>query len=173
MCLSSHASCNQLASSATVPLISITSPVINELAFTQTVTSCPLMYQVPCTEPVCVTLVKIFAIIRLRRMSFISLSHPVVKAFTLRFTNAVVTHNQPHTGKCPVNFPHTEKITQQVSTLPQHHHSFPGSSQTRNPNAHVPCLNCSKILLVKLNCSRCSLTQTAEHMLSFTKMSLI
>ena len=171
MCLSSCTSCSQLASSATGSLLSTATVVTNKFAFTSTVTSCPLMHQVPCTGSACITFMK---------MSSISLSHPVVKAFTLHFSNMVATHNQPHTGKCPVNFPHTEKITWQVRTLRTigssllwHHHSLPCSSQTLNLNTHVACLNCSGILLVKPNCSRCSLTMAAEHMLSLTMMSLI
>ena len=152
----------------------------NKLTSTKTLTSCLLMHQVPCTGSACVTLAKMSVIIRLRRGSLISSSHPVVKAFTLRFTNVVATRNQPHTEKCPVNFPHTEKITPWLSTqgtvgssLLRRHRSFPCSSQTRNRNTRVPCLNCSGILLVKTNCSRCSLMQAAEHTLSFTKMPSI
>ena len=111
MCLSSCTGHCQFTSSATAPLLSTTTLVANELISTQTVASCLLMHPVPGTGSACVTFAKMSAIIQLTRSSFISLSHPGVKAFTLDFTNVVATHNQPYTGKYPVNFPHTEKIT--------------------------------------------------------------
>ena len=87
-----------------------------------------------------VTLAKMSPIIWARRGSCASSSHPVVMVFARRFTNVVVTHNHPHTGKWPVNFLHTEKTIWWVSlsgttgsSLPRRHRIFPFSAQTHSP----------------------------------------
>ena len=60
---------------------------------------------------------------------------PIVTEFAHHFINVFATWNHPHTSKCPVNFPHREKMLWQVSTLgsggrllPQLHYSLPHSS---------------------------------------------
>ena len=90
--------------------------------------------------------------------SRVSSSHPVVTALALRFTNAAATRSQPHTGRCPVSRPHTEKTARRVSTLgtfgrspSRRHLSLPRYSQTYTPNTRAPLLSCSGLLQVSRN----------------------
>ena len=98
--------------------------------------------------------------------SCVSSSHLVVTALALRFTNAAATRSQPHTGKCPVSRPHTEKTARRVSTLG----TF-GRSPSKlaallpdvYPNTRAPLLSCSGFLQVSPNRSRYVFTWAAEH----------
>ena len=58
-----------------------------------------LIHQSPFTGSSRVTLIKMSLIIWARRGPYTSSSHPVVTVFALHFTNAVATHNHPHTRK--------------------------------------------------------------------------
>ena len=139
------------------PPLSITTPVAKELTSTHTVTSCSSMHQSPYARSV---LHHSSENIQLRRGSCTLPSHPVVTVFALCCINAVATHSQLLTGKCPVNLPHKEKIVWWVITLgsvssspPQCHWSLfiPPSCATS-----VLLLNCSGALHVSPICSWCS-----------------
>ena len=178
MCLSACTSRSQLASSMMAPSYSIATPVARELASTRTVTSWPSVHQSPHAGSVCDDLITISSNIRCNMESCVSLSHPVVTALALRFTNAAATWSHPHTGKCPDSRPHTEKMAWRVSTLgtfgrslSHRHLSLPRSSQTYMPNTRAPPLSCSGFLQVSPNRSRCVFTWAAEHTLSLTNMS--
>ena len=178
MCLSACTGRSQLASSMMAPSYSIATPVARELASTHTVTSWPSVHQSPHAGSVCDDLITISSSIQHNMGSCVSSSHPVVTVLALRFTNAAATRSQPHTGKCPVSRPHTEKTAQHVSTLgtfgrspSRHHLSLPHSSQTYTPNTRAPLLSCSGFLQVSSNRSRCVFTWATEHTLSLTNMS--
>ena len=165
MCLFSWIGCNQLASSAMNPPFSITT---RELVATHSATSCPSTYQSPQEGSTWDALVMISASIRLRRESCISSSHLVVTALALRFTNVVTTRTQPQTNKCPVNFPHREKMLRRVCTLgavgsspSRCHCSRPCSSQMWKLNPRAPFLSRSGSLLVNPNRSKCAFTRAA------------
>ena len=85
---------------------------------------------------------------------------------------------KPHTGKCPVNLPHTEKMVRWLitsggvgSSLPRCYQSLLCFSQMCNPNTHVLPFNCSGALHVSPNCSRCSFKREARHIFSSTNIS--
>ena len=78
-------------------------------------TSWPFAHQSPHAGSVCDDLNTISSSIQCNMGSCVSSSHPVVTAFNLRFTNAAAMLSQPHTGKCPVSRPHTEKMAWRVS----------------------------------------------------------
>ena len=160
---------SQLLSSITAPSYSIATPVARELASTHTVTSRPFTHQSPRAGSVCDDLITISSSIRRNMGSRVSSSHPSVKAFALRFTNAAATRSQPHTGKCPVSRPHTEKMARRVSTLgtcgrspSRHHLNLPRSSQTYTPNTRAPLRSFSGSIFV--NESVCSAAQVKTHL---------
>ena len=128
-------------------MLSTTTPVTSELASTHTVTLCPLMHQSPCARLICTTLVMMSFSICLRRWSCSSSSQSAVTAFAHYFMNVVTMQSQPHTRRCPVNFPCTEKMVQQVSTADTKE-SLPSkfTSQICKPSTY----SCSGSLLVSL-----------------------
>ena len=122
----------------------------------------------------------IFASIQHRGESCTSLSHPVVTALALHLTNTVAKQSQLHTGKCPFNFPHREKMRQcmrmlcTIGSSPSYWHcGFLCSSQTCKPNSRMPFLSGSRSLLVSLNYSRCAFMLAAGNTLPLMNISLI
>ena len=114
MCLSSCTGYNQFASSSMDLPVSITTLVASELASTLMVMSCLFThYWMGLFEMLLPAFDAGEGLILHRPI------HPIVRAFALRFTNAVTIQSQPHTNKCQVNFPHMEKMLQQVNTLAQ------------------------------------------------------
>ena len=180
MCLSSHASRKQHASSISDSPLSMITLVAKELMSTHTVTSRPSMLQSPCAGSFCAIRALISDSIWIRGGSRVLSSQSAVTEFARRLTNAVAMQSHPHTGRCPINFPHREKMLWWVSTSgnigsspPQHHCNFPCFFMTHKPSTWVPSLNHSGSLHVNPNCRRWSLTRAAVYMLSLTNISSI
>ena len=143
-------------------LFSMTILVAREFASTHSVTSCSFTHQPSWDGSIWDALVMISASIRCKRRPCTLLSHLVVTAFALHLTNVVATWSQPHTGKCPVNFPNKEKMLHQVSMLaavgssPSYCHcSLLCSSQMCKPNTWMLFLSNLRSLLGNPNHSSC------------------
>ena len=98
------------------PLASRVTPMVSELVSTQTVNSFPSMHQSPRSGSFCVTLAIVSVSMLLRVASCTSSSHSNDTEVAHHFIAATATLNQPHMGKWPTSFSHTEKVLQWVMT---------------------------------------------------------
>lgn len=157
--------CSQHASLTRDPLLSTKTPVTKELVSTHMVSLCrqsPCAFWWRCS-------------LAFELGAGPVLLHPSQSLPSLLVISHVVVM---HTGRCPVNFPHREKILQQVSMLGIGgssllclHWSLPYSFQICKHMMWVPFFSCFRLLLVSPNCFRRALMQATGQTLSLTNMS--
>ena len=111
MCLASFSYQSQQASSMMAPLASRATSMASEQASTKTVNSFPSSLWI-----IRVTLAMVSVSMLLRVASRTSLSHPDDTEVACCFIAAIPTLSQPHMGKLPTSFPHTEKMLGRVMT---------------------------------------------------------
>ena len=116
MCWALFAGRSQHASSKTISSRSRSTLVARELASTHTLMSCSVAHHRSCKGSLCVSLAIVSRTICRSGTSSVVSSHPWVMALALCFIIPVAAWSHPHTGRCPISFPHREKIAWCVTT---------------------------------------------------------